>query len=66
MRFIAETLGDDLLTALQGIPIAVIGPVAAEAVESVGLKAVIQPKTATIPGLVQEIRSYFSNRTAST
>jgi uroporphyrinogen III methyltransferase/synthase len=66
MRFIAETLGDDLLAALQGIPIAVIGPVAAEAVESVGLKAVIQPKTATIPGLVQEIRSYFSNRTAST
>jgi len=61
MRFIAETLGDDLFATLQGIPIAVIGPVAAEAVESLGLKAVIQPKRATIPDLVQEIRSYFSN-----
>jgi uroporphyrinogen-III synthase len=66
VRFVAETLGEDLVSTLGSIPIAVIGPVAAEAVEAVGLKPVIQPESATIPDLVQKIRSYFSNQTAST
>jgi uroporphyrinogen III methyltransferase/synthase len=66
VRFVAETLGEHLLPALQGIPIAVIGPVAAEAVEAAGLKAAIQPDRATVPDLVQKIRSFFSSQAANT
>ena len=61
VRFVAETLADSLISSLAGVAIAVIGPVAAEAVESVGLKVAIQSEKATIPDLVTELRSYFSN-----
>jgi uroporphyrinogen III methyltransferase/synthase len=61
VRFVADELGEDLIPALQSIPIAVIGPVAAEAVESVGLRTVIQPDKATVPDLIQKIRNYFSS-----
>jgi uroporphyrinogen III methyltransferase/synthase len=66
VTFVAEALGNDFKSRLSKIPIAVIGPVAAEAVESVGLKASIQPDKATIAELVQKIRDYFSSRTENT
>ena len=60
IRSISETLGDDLATLLSPIPIAVLGPIASEAVESVGLKAVIQPAKATVQDLVDAIQRYFT------
>jgi uroporphyrinogen III methyltransferase/synthase len=60
VRSISETLGDDITALLSPIPIAVIGPVAREAVESVGLKAVIQPGKATVQDLVEAIQRYFA------
>jgi len=46
---------------LSGIPIAVIGPVTARACEPFGLRASIEPKTATIPDLVDAISRYFAS-----
>lgn len=66
VRYFGEELGDDLVPSLGSIPVAVIGPVAKEAVEGAGLKAVVQPDRATIQDLIQTIRAYFSNPTAST
>jgi uroporphyrinogen III methyltransferase/synthase len=66
VRYFREELGEDLVQSLGSIPIAVIGPVAREAVAAAGLEAVIEPKRATIQDLIQAIRSYFSNREAST
>jgi uroporphyrinogen III methyltransferase / synthase len=63
IRNVAEVLGDDLVSSLGSIPIAVIGPVARDAVEAAGLRVAILPKTATIPSLIEAIRSYFSSRT---
>jgi len=53
---VCETLGDEGIT----LPIAVIGPVAREAVESVGWKAVIQPARATVQDLIEAIEAYFA------
>jgi len=60
IRFMAETLEEDLATALNGISIAVIGPVTARACEPFGLRATIEPQTATIPDLVEAIRRHFA------
>jgi uroporphyrinogen III methyltransferase / synthase len=59
IRFMAETLEEDLGAALNAIPIAVIGPVTARACEPFGLHASIEPKTSTIPDLVEAIRRHF-------
>jgi uroporphyrinogen III methyltransferase/synthase len=66
VRFVVETLGSDLTTSLQGVAIAVIGPVVADTVAAVGLKVDIQSDKATITELVDKIRGYFSIRKAST
>jgi uroporphyrinogen III methyltransferase / synthase len=66
VRFVAEALADSLNSSLAGVAIAVIGPVAAEAVESMGLKVAVQSDKATIPDLVGKIRSYFSSRKVNT
>ena len=59
VRSFSETLGDELAVLLASVPIAVIGPIAGEAVESVGLKAAIQPARATIQDLVEAIGNYW-------
>jgi uroporphyrinogen III methyltransferase/synthase len=65
-QFVTETLGEDRVAILKGIPIGVIGPVAAEAVKEAGLQVSIQPEKATLSDLVQSIRTYFNSQTAST
>jgi uroporphyrinogen III methyltransferase/synthase len=60
VRSVSETLGDEGTALLSPIPIAVIGPIAREAVESVGLKAAIQPGKATVESLVEAIARYFA------
>lgn len=60
VRSVSETLGDEGTALLSPIPIAVIGPIAREAVESVGLKAVVQPSKATVLNLVEAIERYFT------
>src|SRR5262245_12831349 len=61
VRFIAETLGDDLIPSLADVAVAVIGPVAGEAAASLGLKVAVQSDKATVTDLVEKIRNYFSN-----
>ena len=63
IRNIAETLGGDLESILGPIPIAVIGPIAKEALETAGLRTAILPGRSTIPDLIEAIRSYLSNLT---
>jgi uroporphyrinogen III methyltransferase/synthase len=62
VRFLVETLGEELHPCLSSTAVAVIGPVAEAAAAQAGLKAVIQPEQAAIPDLVEAIRAYFSNR----
>jgi len=66
IRNVVEVLGDDLGSSLGSFPIAVIGPVARDAVEAAGLRVAILPKAATIQDLIEAIRSYFSIRTPYT
>jgi uroporphyrinogen III methyltransferase/synthase len=66
IRTVAEALGEDLVPGLGSIPIAVIGPVARDAAEAIGLRVEILPKRATIQDLIEAIRSYFSSRTQYT
>jgi len=61
VRYMSESLDESLDTALAGIVIAAIGPVTARACEALQLHVTIQPQTATIPDLVEAIRSYFEN-----
>jgi len=61
IRYMAETLEEDMGTALSAIPIAVIGPVTGRACEPFGLRASIEPSTATIPDLVEAIQRHFSS-----
>jgi len=63
VRFIVETLGSDLILSLKDVAVAVIGPIAAEAVEAAGLNVAVQADKATTAELVEKIRDYFSNRT---
>jgi len=60
VRSVSETLGDELAALISPIPIAVIGPIAREAVESVGLRATIQPGKATVQALVDAIQRHFT------
>jgi uroporphyrinogen III methyltransferase/synthase len=66
IRNVAEALGENLVSSLGSIPIAVIGPVARDAVEATGLRVEIVPGRATIQDLIEAIRSYFSSRTQYT
>jgi uroporphyrinogen III methyltransferase/synthase len=50
-----EIMGEKANELLQGVAIAVIGPVTAKAIEKAGLKVDIMPKEATIEALVEEI-----------
>jgi uroporphyrinogen III methyltransferase/synthase len=61
IRSFAESFGEELSVRLQEIPIAVIGPVAREAAESVGLKVAIQPDRATVQDLIESIRAAKKN-----
>jgi len=61
LRYLSESLDESLEAALEGIAIAVIGPVTARACEAFHLHAAIQPQTATIPDLVEAIRSHFES-----
>jgi uroporphyrinogen III methyltransferase/synthase len=51
---------EDLKKLLKGIAIACIGPVTARTVKEWGLKAQIQPRQYTIPGLTRAIAEYFA------
>jgi len=62
IRNVAQALGEDFASNLGSIPIAVIGPVAGDALQEAGLQVRITPKRATIQDLIEAIRSYFNNR----
>lgn len=66
VRNVSEALGEDFTSSLGSIPVAVIGPVAREAVEASGLQVRIVPERTTIQDLIEAIRSYFSSRTPYT
>jgi uroporphyrinogen III methyltransferase/synthase len=51
---------EDLKKLLKGIAIACIGPVTARTVREWGLKAEIQPRRYTIPGLTRAIAEFFN------
>jgi uroporphyrinogen III methyltransferase/synthase len=57
IRSFAESLGEELSVRLRAVPIAVIGPVAREAAEALGLKVAIQPDRATVQDLIESIRA---------
>lgn len=59
----AELLNkEDLKKLLKGIAIACIGPVTARTAKKWGMKARIQPKEYTIPGLAKAIAEYFDKK----
>jgi uroporphyrinogen-III synthase len=60
IRFLAETLEEDLEPALRGIALAAIGPVTARACEPFGLQVAVVSAAATIPDLVDAIARHFS------
>jgi uroporphyrinogen III methyltransferase/synthase len=66
IRNIAEVLGEDFVSSLRSIPIAVIGPVARDAAERAGLQVKILPRRATMQDLIEAIRFYFNSRTPYT
>lgn len=53
---------DDALGLLEGVAIAVIGPVTARAVEKAGLKVSIMPEEATIEAMVKSIIEWSAGR----
>jgi uroporphyrinogen III methyltransferase/synthase len=55
-----EIMGDDADELLEGVTIAVIGPVTAKAVENAGLHVDIMPKEATIEAMVEKIIKWVS------
>jgi len=57
-----EIMGDEADGYLKGIPLAVIGPVTAHAIEKAGLRVDIMPKEATIEAMVEEIIQWIKNR----
>jgi uroporphyrinogen III methyltransferase/synthase len=57
-----EIMGEKANELLQGVAIAVIGPVTAKAVEKAGLKVDIMPREATIEALVEEIINWAMKR----
>lgn len=58
-HFIDLLKKEDVKNILKGAALACIGPVTARTVKEAGLKAHIQPKEYTIPGLTQAIAEYF-------
>jgi len=61
-NFIDLLKKEDFKKFLKGIAIACIGPITAQTVKKLGMKAHIQPKEYTIPALVQAISNYFVNK----
>jgi uroporphyrinogen III methyltransferase/synthase len=59
-----EIMGEDALTLLHDVVIAVIGPVTAKAVEKAGLKVHIMPQEATVDAMVKEIIEWVTSRKA--
>lgn len=57
-----DIIGNDAISFLKDLTIAVIGPVTAKAVEKVGLKVDIMPNQATIPAMVEEIIRWVKDR----
>ncbi|MBI5195531.1 MAG: uroporphyrinogen-III C-methyltransferase [Nitrospirae bacterium] len=57
-----EIMGDEAHGLLEGIAIAVIGPVTAKAVQKAGLKIDIMPKEATIEAMVKAIIEWAGNK----
>ena len=56
IRYLAESVNGDL-SCIHNVPIAVIGPITRQAVDSYGLRVSIEPSRATIPDLVEAIRA---------
>ncbi|MBN2653601.1 MAG: uroporphyrinogen-III C-methyltransferase [Nitrospirae bacterium] len=54
-RNFIEIVGDEASAMLHDVPIAVIGPVTAKAVEKAGFKVSIMPRESTIKAMVEEI-----------
>lgn len=50
----------DIGKALNGVVIAVIGPITAKAVEEVGLEVNVIPEEYTMPGMIEALKAYFS------
>jgi len=57
-----EMMGEDALSLLKDVAIAVIGPVTAQAIEKAGLKVSIMPEEATIEAMVQEIITWAATK----
>jgi uroporphyrinogen-III synthase len=55
-------MGDDADKLLEGVAIAVIGPVTKKAVEKYGHKVDIMPRESTIEAMVQEIINWAQKR----
>lgn len=53
-----DIMGEDALDLLNGVTIAVIGPVTAKAVELAGLKVGIMPAEATVDAMVEAIKDW--------
>jgi uroporphyrinogen III methyltransferase/synthase len=53
-----EIIGDDVEKLLNGVAIAVIGPVTAKAIEKTGLRVDIMPRESTIDDMVSEIMKW--------
>jgi uroporphyrinogen III methyltransferase/synthase len=60
VRNFMELLSDK--TAINGVKIAVIGPVTGDTARKYGLEPAIMPSTYTIPSLVEAIVEYFRGR----
>jgi uroporphyrinogen-III synthase len=61
VRYLSAELAENLHSTLEHIPIAAIGPVVREAVESVGLRVSLQPEQATMADLTRAICAYFGS-----
>ncbi len=55
-------LGDEAISLLEHVPIAVIGPVTKQAVEKTGLKVAIMPEQATISAMVEAIIDWITRK----
>jgi|WetSurMetagenome_2_1015567.scaffolds.fasta_scaffold00123_26 uroporphyrinogen III methyltransferase / synthase len=62
LRNFIEAMGDESVDMLRGTVIAAIGPVTAKAVETVGLKAKIIPKKATVEAMVDDITCFVTDK----
>jgi len=65
-RYFSEVLGENLGSTIGPTPIAAIGPVVREALESLGMKVSIQPEQATMEELTRAICNYFSGSSTGT